>query len=203
MVRKMIFIALFSMALLLGTACDDDNGPQPGVPDNSFAIGTTNYPTTNAYLLLDDGPNYLDQYGILLADTDFREDNVNGISMNTNGKHAVVLWVNNSSTLFTNEQDVMISIGTHVLDEESTAIYDIIQFEDTYPLGTDTYGEPSENGASVVEAGSSGGGNVTINSVTVDYTARTAQLDISYTLTNGVVSLNGQFIGNAGLLNGF
>lgn len=203
MLQKMIFITLLSVAFLLGTACEDDGGPQQGVPFNSFDIGTTNYPTTNAYLLLDDGPDYLDQYGILLADTDFREDNVNGISMNTNGKHAVVLWVNNSSTLFTNEQDVIISVGTHVLDEESTAIYDILQFEDTYSLGADTYGEPNENGANVVEVGSSGTGTVTINSVSVDYSARTAQLDISYTLTNGAVSISGQFIGNTGLLNGF
>lgn len=203
MMYRLTFLILFSTAILLGTACEEEDGPQPGTPDNSFTIGTTDYPTTNAYLLLDDGPNYLDQYGIILADADFREDNVNGISMNTNGKQAVVLWVNNSSTLFTNEQDVIISMGTHVLDEESTALYDIVQFEDTYPLGTATYGEPSENGASIVEAGSSGGGNVTINSVSIDYSARTVQLDISYTLTDGVVSLNGQFVGNAGLLNGF
>jgi methylmalonyl-CoA mutase N-terminal domain/subunit len=53
-----------------------------------------------------------------------------------------------------------------------------------------------------LEVNSSGSGSITINSISIDYAGAEAQVDLTYTITDGVATLTGQFDGRVDLLKG-
>jgi len=203
MMHKMICLVFFSTALLLGTACEDDGGPQQGVPYNSFDIGAQNYDTYSGALLFDKGPVFSDRYAFAFQNGDIAYTTANGITIETSSTNAIVLFVENSTAVFNDCADISITTGTFSVTDDSRALYDIFQYNNTHNYGGLTYGTPDEPTSNRLEVNSSGSGSLTINSISIDYARGEVQVDLIYTITDGTVTLTGQFDGRVDILKGF
>jgi len=99
-------ITILTLALFFNCEINDDvlPGPPPPLSNNEFTIGTNAYDTTDAYLLLDDGPNYTEAFALTFINGKMREDTTNGISLETSTTQGVVLWVNFSNGTVTTDR---------------------------------------------------------------------------------------------------
>lgn len=136
-----------------------------------------------------------------------REDNINGNSIETSATQGVVLWVKLSTAQVTSEQVVTNQITnntTFILDEETTAITNITNYNGVYNYGGVQYGEPDDTTAVIYEVGATGNGTLDVISFTVDLTTRTGTIDCNYTfLDNNNQTITGVFIGSFDILNEF
>jgi hypothetical protein len=201
MKSSFFFLSLLFITLTFG--CEDDDPIVFPPQDNAFSIEAESFATFNAYLILDDGPIFSDQYGFAFLAGELREDNVNGSSMSTDGTYGSIAWVENSSGTVASEQAVAVLPGIHTLNDESLAFTAVASFTDTYNFGGKTWGEPDINAGDLVEIGQSGNGTLTINSITIDYVLRTGTVDLSYTFTDGNRTVNGTYTGSFGIINEF
>lgn len=192
---------LFAFLLLLASSCQDDD--QPITPANHFEVNGTMYLTPQAYLILDDGPAYQNQYGFAFMDGALREDNVNGSSVSTDTRQGGVVWVENGPGTVNSEQAVLINRGIHTLDDESLVFTAVQGFTDTYGFGGKTWGDPDIAAADITEIGLGGNGTVTINAVSIDYVLRTGTVDLSYTFSDGTQTVTGTYVGGFGIINEF
>lgn len=202
MIYRITFLTLLSTALLLGTACEDDSGPEMGSPYNSFDIGSQNYETYSGALLFDEGPVFFDRYAFTFQNGAITYTTANGITIETSATNAIVLFVENSNAVFNDCADIPITAGTFSVTDDSRALYDIIQYSNTHATGGLTYGTPDAPSANRLEVNSSGTGTITINSISIDYAGETAQVDLMYTISDGTTTLTGQFQGSVALLKG-
>lgn len=195
------FLSLLFVTLSFG--CEDDDPVVFPPQNNAFSIAAESFATFNAYLILDDGPNFSDQYGFAFLAGELREDNVNGSSMSTDGTFGSIVWVENSAGTVASEQAVAVLPGIHALNDESLAFTAVAGFTDTYNFGGKTWGEPDINTGDLTEVGQSGNGTLTINSITIDYVLRTGTVDLSYTFTDGIKTVTGTYTGSFGIINEF
>ena len=198
--------SLYLLAFLfitLSFGCEDDDPVVFPPEDNAFSIAAESFATHNAYLILDDGPAYTDQYGFVFIAAEMREDNINGSSVTTDCTYGSVVWVRNSSGTVASEQAVAVLPGTHTLYNESLAFTAVAGFDDTYNFGGKTWGDVDINSADIVEIDQLGNGTVTINSVNIDYVLRTGTVDLSYTFTDGTKTVNGNYVGAFEIINEF
>jgi hypothetical protein len=200
---KTAFSILTFLFLTLSFGCEDDDPVVFPPQNNAFQIAADGYATYNAYLILDDGPAYSDQYGFAFLAGELREDNVNGSSMSTDGTYGSIAWVQNSTGTLASEQAVAVLPGIHTLDDESLAFTAVTNYTDTYNFGGKTWGNPDINAGDLIEIGQTGNGTLTINSITIDYVLRTGTVDLSYTFTDGNRTVNGTYTGNFGIINEF
>jgi hypothetical protein len=195
------FLALLFVTLSFG--CEDDDPVVFPPQNNAFQIAADGYATYNAYLILDDGPNFTDQYGFAFLARELREDNINGSSVSTDCTYGSITWVQNSTGTVASEQAVAVLPGIHTLDDESLAITAVANFTDTYNFGGKTWGDPDINAGDITEIGQNGNGTLTINSITIDYVLRTGTVDLSYTFTDGTKTVNGTYDGSFKIINEF
>lgn len=198
---RILLCLLVPTFLLLASGCQDDD--QPIAPSNHFEVNGVTYLTPQAYLILDDGPPYQDQYGFAFLDGELREDNTNGSSVSTGTSRGGVVWVKNGPGTVNSEQAVLINPGTHTLNDESLVFTAIQGFTDTYGFGGKTWGDPDIAAADVIEIGTTGNGSVTIHALTIDYGLRTGTIDMSYFLSDGTKTVTGTYSGGFGIINEF
>lgn len=199
--RIRIFSLLFITSLCL-TSCSDDDNSIPS-EETKFTIQGSDYLTPNGYLILDDGPSYTNAFVLGFMDGVLIEDNVNGSSISINTNHAVVLQVELGGANVSSEQDVIITDGTtYTLTNESAALTNITSFSDIHTVNGSSYGEP--NAATYFEFTNIGSGVVTINSIVIDYVARTGTVDCDYNITddNGI-TIQGMYKGEFNIINEF
>lgn len=203
------YIIKFALGLLVVlnlNSCGNDDDNSTPLPINKFTVQGTDYETPKAYLVFDDSTPYGDAFFLNLLDSDMREDSVNGMSVSSNLTQGIVLLVEHGPVAVLTEQDVNIASNTtYQLDKEnSLALTNVTGFNDTYIYNGITYGEPDQTTANVYKIENSGNGTVTINSITIDYVARTGTIDCTYQLTddNGII-IAGNYSGNFNILNGF
>lgn len=201
--RFNLYLAWLLLGLLLLCGCGADDDGQPPVPYNSFDINGTNYPTSNGYLIYDDGPPFDNAYGIFLYDSPCRSDTVRGISCDVSGEQGVVLWFESGGGPVPDEPSVNLILGTTPVGEETTALTDVSAYTTTYPFGSVLYGQVDEAGANIYEVGSSGIGTCDFQSITTDFTRREAQVDLTYSFTANGQQITGAFTGRLDMLNGF
>ena len=194
------FLVLIAF-LTLAAGCQDDDAQQ-GVPYNSFDLAGQNYDTFLGYLLFDEGPTFQDRYALVFQNGNLVHSNSNGLGTETSTTNAVVLFVNNGTAVFNNCADVAVTTGTFPLTDDSRALYGITQFNNTFASAGLQFGTPDENSASRLEVNNTGSGSVTINSITIDYVAEEAQVDLSYSITDGTQTLTGQYLGRIFLIKG-
>ncbi len=205
------FALLFSLFIIvLATGCqDDDDGatPPPVSYYNAFDLNGNqgNFETNRAYLLLDDGPPFKDGYGFVFLNGDAREDNVNGFSLNTSTTNASVVWMIRSNQTLATEQQVGPTIGNFQATNDSEALYNISNWNGVYAFGTDAYGVPDDqtNPSVKIDPQTGGWANLVINSITVDYTLRTGQVDLNYTINSGSNLIEGRYQGAFDIINEF
>jgi hypothetical protein len=203
MMHKMICLAFLSTALLLGTACEDDGGPQQGVSYNSYDIGGQNYDTYSGALIFDKGPIFSDGYAFSFQNGDIAYTAANGVTIEAIATNAIVLFVENSAAVFNDCADIPITTGTFSVTDDSRALYDIVQYNNTHSYCGLTYGTPDEPTSNRLEVNNTGSGSLTINSISIDYAREEAQVDLIYTITDGTTTLTGQFDGRVDILKGF
>ncbi|AJR04749.1 hypothetical protein [Siansivirga zeaxanthinifaciens] len=198
------------LALLVITSlfnCSPDEAPPQPLGNNAFNIAGTQYDTNHGYLLLDDGPSFNDGFGLTFVNGVMIEDNTNGISLQSSTTQGVVLWVNFSNAQVNSEQAVTYQITnntTFVLDEETTAITDIINYDDVYSYNGIQYGDPDDATAIIYEVGATGNGTLDIISFTVDLTTRTGTINCNYTFVdNNNTTITGAFNGSFDIINEF
>ncbi len=207
---KNLIKILVVLVLTLFFNCEaDDPAPlsPPPLSTNSFSISSVQYDTDQAYLLLDDGPQYNDGFGLVFINGNMIEDNVNGASVETTTTQGAVLWVEFSNTDVTSEQAVtnqIINNSNFNLDRETSAITNITNYTDTFVDNGVQYGEPDETNATIYEIGLTGNGSINIISFTVDLVTRTGNIDCSYTfLDENNNTVSGVFTGSFGIINEF
>ncbi len=199
-------LALLTAILILTVGCkkDDDSAKED---ENKFTIQGTDYETLNGYLLLDDGPSYTNSFGLVFLEGTMREDNINGSSISTDTNHGIVVFVEFGNTNVNSEQaitNMIIDNSTYPVDDETTAITDIISYTDTYMNGGIQYGNPDDATATLYVVNATGSGSLTINTFTVDLSARTGTVDCSYTfLDDNGANVSGQFDGTFEIINEF
>ena len=198
------------LALLVITSlsnCSPDEAPPQPLGNNVFNIAGTQYDTNHGYLLLDDGPQYNDAFGLCFINGILREDNINGSSIETTTTHGVVLWIELSNAIVNSEQDVtnqIVNNSSFNLDSETTAITNIVNFHDTYTYNGVLYGEPDDSTSILYEIGATGNGHVNINSFTVNLTTRTGTLDCDYSfIDDNNHTITGAFNGSFDIINEF
>ncbi|MBD0831405.1 hypothetical protein [Aestuariibaculum sediminum] len=199
-------VMILLIALIFFSSCESDDPPAT-LDVNSFQISGNTYNTGHGYLLLDDGPNFTNGFGLGFLNGIMIDDNINGASIETTTTHGVALWVDLSTTPSISEQDVtnqIISNTTYNLNEETTAIINITNYTNTHTYNGSTYGEPDEPGATTYETGATGNGTVTINSFSVNLTSRTGTIDCTYAfMDNNGVNITGNYMGSFDIINEF
>lgn len=175
--------------------------------ENKFTVEAADYLTPNGYLLLDDGPSYTNSFGLVFLEGTMREDNINGSSISTDTNHGIVLWVDFGNTNVNSEQAItnnIIDNSTYPVNDETTAITDIITYTNTYMDGGIQYGDPDDASATLYVVNATGSGSLTINTFTVDLVARTGTVDCTYAfLDDNGVNVSGQFDGSFDIINEF
>ena len=166
--------------------------------ENKFEINSTDYSTSNGYLLLDNGPTYTNGFAFAFLDEPMVEHNGNTVPVST--KHAVAIFVSLGQTPVSTEQDItntIISNSTFTLDDDSLAITNISNFTNTYTLGNVQYGEIDDTNATVFDINMLANNSLNINSFSVDLAARTGTVDCNYSFIdlNGV-TISGSYNGN-------
>lgn len=202
-VTKILLIV--SVFMLIVTCKKDDDSARDN--DNKFTIQGTDYQTPNGYLLLDDGPSYTNSFGLVFLEGTMREDNTNGSSISTDTNHGIVVFVKFGTSNVSSEQAItnnIIDNTTYPVDDETTAIKDIITYNNTYTYGGVQYGDPEDATATTYVVNASGSGSLIINTFTVDLVARTGNVDCTYSFVddNGV-NVTGQFDGTFEIINEF
>lgn len=195
-------LLLAALLLSLATSCKKDEF-QEGKPLNSFDIGADNYETDYGYLLFDDGPPYNDGFALAFTDGLMQRNSADGnIYVASTAQQAVVLFVDGNPTNFPRLEDIPVTVGSHPLTDDSRLLYDILQYNSTYKHAGITYGTPDESTSSRLEINATGSGTVNIQSISIDYAAMEAQVDISYQFTDGTQTVTGQFQGRVEILEG-
>ncbi|MBC5840719.1 MAG: hypothetical protein K2Y30_12265 [Flavobacteriaceae bacterium] len=197
---KTLSLAFVATILFACTATD------PFTPiENSFAINGTEYETPNAYVILDDGPQFKDGFIIALANAPLIQNGTNGAAAATAMTQAAVLFVKNSPNTVANEQLVLINPTSHTLNTADTEILtNVSVFGNTFLNNGNMYGEPSHVNANVYEISTAGNGTVTINNITIDYSARTGTIDCTYQMTASTgETITGNYSGTFGILSGY
>lgn len=200
--KKITFLLL--TALIVSCGSDDDNSTSS---TNKFSIQGLDYVTPNGYLILDDGPSYTNAFILTFLEGTMREDNVNGSSISTNTNHGIALSVKLGTNQVTSEQAITNTITsgtTFTLSDDGRAITDITSYSNVYTFSGVQYGDPDDATANLYEINNLGSGSVTVNSFTVDLTARTGTVDCNYTITdeNNVV-ITGSYNGTFEIINEF
>lgn len=198
-------LKLFTIILtliLMSCNSDDDTSTLAATVSNSFDVDSTNYNTPNGFLFLDDGPPFTNKFFFVFTDGMFREDTVNGASISTDADVASALFVELGPGTVATEMDVLVNPGTYLLDSQSEIITQINTFQDTYVNSGVTYGEPDD--ADILTINTTGNGALTINSINIDYVARSGTVDVTYSLTanNGEI-INGTYVGTFSIINEF
>lgn len=198
---QILFVALIT------SSCQVENPipATPNSPENSFSIGSVDFETPHAYLFYGYSPSYRDGFMIALTNAPIIQVSpVVGTAVQNTMTHGVVLFVRNSPAYFATEQDVNITISTHTLDKNNAmALTNLTGFTDTFIDSGFTYGQPNESLATVYAIEGSGNGTITINTITIDYAARTGTVDCDYELTSdsGDV-ITGNYSGTFEIRNG-
>ena len=197
---KLLQLVLLSSILFSCTTSD------PVLPVlNNFTVNGANFATPHAYLILDNGPVFNDEFGLAFSNAPLLQDGTNGFGAATSMTQATVLFAKNSPASFTNEQLVQVAATTHTLDSSNSAVLtNVTNFTNTFVNGGTTYGQPSQTNASIYEIQTGGNGTITINSINIDYFTRTGLISCTYQMTtsSGVI-ITGNYSGVVHLLNGF
>lgn len=197
---KTLSLAFVATILFSCTATD------PFTPtENTFAINATEFDTPNAYLILDDGPQFKDGFFLVLANAPLIQNGTNGAAAATTMTQAAVLFVKNSPNPVASEQLVQINPTTHVLNTADTEILtNMSVFTNTFLDSGISYGEPSHLNANFYEIPTGGNGTLTINNITIDYILRTGTIDCTYQMTASTGEIiAGNYSGTFGILSGY
>ncbi len=200
--KNYVLAVLCCIMLFTGCNSDDNDTITVSTSSNSFDVDGTNYNTPNGFLFLDDGPPFTNKFFFVFTDGMFREDTVNGASISTDADVASALFVELGPGTVATEMDVLVNPGTYILDSQSEIITQINTFQDTYVNSGVTYGEPDN--ADILTINTTGNGALTINSINIDYVARSGTVDVTYSLTanNGEI-INGSYVGTFSIINEF
>lgn len=136
-----IISLLFLLTLSISCENDDDN-TNPPPTNNKFTINGTDYQTPFATLIFDDSSPYGDAFFLNFLVGTLRKDNVNGISVSTNMKQGVVLFIELCTANVLNEQDInIVNNTTYPLEKgNSLALTNVTAFFDTYTYNGVMYG---------------------------------------------------------------
>ena len=212
---KIIIMNLFkgSIKLIIGlflllhlSSCGNDDPPESNASSNNeFTVLCCPIATPNAFLILDDGPNFTNAFRLAFTDGQLREDNVNGIGFSTNMKQLVWIGTNFGSGTVSPESVVTnaITTTTHPINSESIAQINITTWVDTYMYNGQQWGTIDDAGSSNFPSTASFGTN-TIHSFTVDLVARNGTIDCDYTyVDNNNITISGHFDGSFKIINEF
>jgi len=204
---KTILKAALLITLLSFASCssdDDDQGGNP-VKSNSYKVDGGEYATPNLYLIIDgSGTNYDSDYTFMFTDKIMREDATNGVSMSTDTNQFSSLSFDNggasvsSITAVTNQ----ITVGSHPLDDDTEAGFNISNWNDTYMYNSQQFGVPVGYVGYDLESSFSGA-HLNIESITIDVAARTGTINctyVFYSYSTGV-PINGEYEGTFTILN--
>lgn len=195
---KKITLLLLTLLIISCGSNDDNNSPST---TNKFTIQNTDYETPNAYLQLDNGPSYGNYFSLVLINGLMLQDTVRGNLLSTNTTHGVTLSVRFGNSPVNSEQAITNNITNGAvlnLSDDARAITNLTSYSNIITHNGVQYGDTDASTANLYEINNTGNGTVTINSFTVDLTARTGTVDCTYTITdeNNVVitgSYNGTF----------
>lgn len=205
---KRIFIYSILLSLLFVSCSEQEETPEPLAESdpivNQAVFQSTGIATPHCYLIFDDGPTYTNGFILLFSDGVYQEDNVNGASFINTTQNAVALFVmDDTPPTVSTEQSVDVTLGAYALNDETGAYFGINAWDDTYTQNGNTYGEP-DGATHIIEQGLNGGGVLVINSVTIDYTARTGTIDAEYQMLDGNRNyISGTYSGTFEILNEF
>lgn len=197
--KKITFLLL--TVLIVG--CSSNNNSNSPTNTNKFTIQNTDFSTPNAYVLVEDNPTPEDAFFLGFLDGTLAMDPVNTTTLtSTNTNNLVVLLVNHGGTV-SGQQNINLNAGqTYSLDKQDSAVLtNIGAFTNLATINGSQYGEPDGTQSTVSEIENTGSGTVTINTLTIDYVAKTGTIDCNYTITddNGV-SISGSYSGNFNII---
>lgn len=190
--------------LFLATVLFSCSATDPAPASNAFTIGATTFYTPHAYLFYGNSPSYRDGFMIALTNAPVVQDNTNGAAPAITMTQGAVLFVRNSTNYFPTEQQVIISNATYTLDKNNAAIFtNVTAFTNTFVNNGLTYGQPDSASANNHSIENTGNGTITINSITIDYLARTGTIDCNYELIDDDgITVTGNYAGTFEIRNG-
>lgn len=169
-------------------ACgDDDDSSSPQLNTNEAIIDGTTYQIKSASLGLDAGPSFNNQFSLVFTNGLINVTSTNVPTVDTNSTTmGIMISITLGNTPLSTEQAVVnnITTTTYNLDDDTSAFSNIINFTDTYFKSGVEYGEIDESGATTFEVTNVGGGTVTINSFSVDLSARTGMVDCNFSFSD-------------------
>jgi hypothetical protein len=200
--KNSIAILIFSALFVFTSAChkDDETYSAP-----SFSIGDSLFATPNAYLVLDDGPPYTDGFFICLTDGILAEDPINGSSFSLDTKNGVFIFVRNSNGTVPTEQAVSIQPTSYTPEYGNTSVVvGINAWKNIINLNGQQFGH-IDGMDQLIDLDVPGAfGYLEINSISIDYAARTGTVDLIYNLSDGVSpNVSGFYQGTFEIINEF
>lgn len=191
----------------------------PGNTNTEFVIGSDAYVTTKAYLLVDDASldgEYDREFTFVFTDGDLVEDAVNEIAFETTTTVFTKVTCNLIATKPTlaetpffiwDPQTNPNGFVSIVMSGNNYSRYGVSSFTNTLPIGSQTFGQPSDgtlHNHNALPQGSGTTNLLTINARTFDLSTMTGTIDCSYSYVddNGE-TITGIFVGNYEILTAF
>ncbi len=191
----------------------------PGGTSTEFVIGSDAYVTPKAYLLVDDASvdgEYDREFTFVFTDGDIVEDAANEIAFETSTTFFTKVTCNlvfTSPTLagtpfFTwDPQTNPNGFVSIVMSGNNYSRFGVSNFSNTFQVGSQTFGQPSDGALfnhTALPQGSGVTNLLTINARTFDLNAMTGTIDCSYSYVddNGE-TISGVFVGNYEILTAF
>lgn len=196
---KQLVLLLLLVTFTFSCGSDDDPNP-PQTTNNEAIINGITHQLISASLGLDTGPSYNNQFSLVFTDGLIKVNSSNVPTVDINSTTmGIGIFVDLGSTPLSTEQAIVnnITTTTYNLNDDTSAITNVVNFNNTYLDNGIQYGEFDETGATTYEVNNLGNGTVTINTFSVDLAARTGIIDCDFSFTdeNGVL-ISGNFNGS-------